>query len=171
MGFVALFTWSGAALAGLYMLAVWLIENDVSKRGAAPSRLPVPVMITHMLLAVTGLLVWVAYLLLDERKLAWAAVGILAMIVLLGLTMFARWIPVYRGTAVAAGTPAGAVGVPAGAAGRPAGGGGPMPGSRAAAYEVPAEGNFPVFMVFAHGLLAMSTLVLVVLTTIGIGGS
>jgi hypothetical protein len=185
MGFIALITWAGAALAGLYMLAVWLIENDVTKRGASASRLPVPVVFGHLLLAVTGLVFWVAYLLLDEKKLAWAAVGILLLIALLGLTMFARWIPVYRGTAPAAaslpaggGLPAGlasrspapyarargAVPVPTGPAGQPA----PVAGLPP---ELPAEGNFPVFMVFAHGVLAVSTLVLVVLTTIGIGGS
>src|SRR5215472_19166185 len=30
MAFVVLITWSAAVLAGLYMLAVWLIENDVT---------------------------------------------------------------------------------------------------------------------------------------------
>src|SRR5436305_10510525 len=138
MGFIALLTWAGAALAGLYMLAVWLIENDMTKRGASASRLPVPVVIGHLLLAVSGLVVWVAYLLLDEQKLAWIAVGILLMIALLGLTMFARWIPVYRGTATpaAASLPAGA-GVPAGLGSWPAVPGGPS-GGRAPLYGHPA---------------------------------
>jgi hypothetical protein len=43
MGFAALITWFIAILAGLYMLAVWLIENDITSC-ATPSRLPAPIM-------------------------------------------------------------------------------------------------------------------------------
>ena len=96
MGFAALITWFAAVLAGLYMLTVWLIENDVTSRRVAPSQLPVPVIFTHLTLAIAGLALWVAYLILDRDSLAWASFGVLAAIVLLGLTMFARWIPVYR---------------------------------------------------------------------------
>jgi hypothetical protein len=38
VGFVVLITWFAAVLLGLFMLAVWLIENDVTDRGVAPSR-------------------------------------------------------------------------------------------------------------------------------------
>jgi hypothetical protein len=141
MGFVVLVTWFAAVLAGLYMLAVWLIENDVTGRTAAPSRLPVPVVLGHVTLAATGLVLWVAYLVVHQDRLAWAAIGVLVGIALLGFTMFARWIPVYRDPVPAAGllgsTPAG-----------------------------PAESNFPVAVVAAHGMFAVSTLVLAVLATV-----
>ncbi len=149
MGFAALITWSAAILAGLYMLTVWLIEKDATGRDAAPSQLPVPVIVTHLLLAVTGLAVWVAYLILDRETLAWTAFGLLAVVALLGVTMFARWIPVYREPA----PPARLAQFPEGA------------------HTVAAEGNFPVAVVLVHGLLALSTLVLVLLTALGIGGS
>ena len=97
MGFATVITWSATALLGLYMFAVWLIENDLTSRGAIPSRLPVPVIFGHLILAVSGLAVWVAFLILGRKTLAWTAVGILVAIALLGATMFARWIPVYRG--------------------------------------------------------------------------
>jgi hypothetical protein len=61
--------------------------------------------------------------------------------------MFARWIPVYRGPA------------------RPAG----IAQLSGDAPAVPAEGNFPVVVVAAHGLLAVSTLVLALLTALGPG--
>src|SRR5215472_9227813 len=80
------------------MFTVWLIENDVTARHTAPSQLPVPVIFTHLALAVTGLVVWVIYLILDRVVLAWTAFGVLCVIALLGITMFARWIPVYRNT-------------------------------------------------------------------------
>ncbi len=140
MGFAALITWFVAVLAGLYMLAVWLIENDVTGRTAAPSRLPVPVVLGHVALAVTGLGLWVAYLAAHQDRLAWASIGVLCCIAVLGFTMFARWIPVHRGPA-------------------PAG----LSGSRP---EGPAESNFPVAVVAAHGMFAVSTLILAVLATV-----
>src|SRR5579859_4782183 len=115
MRFIALIVWFITALWGLYMLAVWLIENDATRQGNSASRLPLPVILAHVTFAVSGLGVWVAYLLLDRRFLAWTAVGILVAIALLGLTMFARWIPVYRMAGDEVSVPAGAL--PAGAPG------------------------------------------------------
>jgi len=141
MRFVALIVWFVTALWGLYMLAVWLIENDATRQGESASRLPLPVILAHVLLAVTGLGVWIAYLLLDRPALAWTALGILVAIAGLGLAMFARWIPVYSATGDEAG-----------------------PGK-----EIPAEGNFPLLIVLAHGTFAVSTVVLVLLTALGVG--
>jgi hypothetical protein len=144
VAFAALITWFAAILLGLFMLAVWLIENDVTDRVVAPSRLPVVIIFAHLSLAAAGLAMWVVYLVLGRKVFAWAAIGILGGIAALGATMFLRWIPVYRGPARTAG--------PA----LPPGG----------ALAVPAEGNFPVAVVAAHGLLAVSTLVLALLTAL-----
>jgi len=141
VAFATAITWTAAVLMGFYMLAVWLIENDLTTRGAIPSRLPVPVIFAHLLLAATGLTVWMAFLLLERKTLAWTAVGILVAIALLGGTMFLRWIPVYREE------------------GRPPRFPGDVP-------PVRPEGNFPVVVVTAHGLLAVSTLVLALLTAL-----
>jgi hypothetical protein len=146
MAYVALITWFATILAGLYMLAVWLIERDVTDSGAADSRLPAPVIFTHLGLAVTGLGVWVTYLILDRPVLAWIAVSILALIAMLGVAMFARWIPVYREPEV--------------------------PGAAQVLTTTgPPEGNFPLVVVCGHGLLAGSTAILVLLTALGVGGS
>jgi len=179
MGFAALITWFAAVLAGLYMFTVWLIENDVTSRHTAPSQLPVPVIFTHLGLAVTGMGVWVAYLVLDRPTLAWTAFGVLCLIVLLGLTMFARWIPVYRDPATAGDGDQIPVYPDTVRVGHP--GQYPVFGHTATAGSpgripvetnpVPAEGNFPVAVVAVHGLLAGSTLVLVFLTALGVGGS
>ncbi len=165
MRFVALIVWFITALWGLYMLAVWLIENDATRQGNAASRLPLPVILAHVGFAVTGLGVWVAYLLLDRPVLAWTAVGILVVIALLGLTMFARWIPVYRMADDEASVPVAAMsGGPAASA--PGAGHAGMPGTG----SLPAEGSFPLLIVLAHGVFAVSTVVLVVLTALGVGG-
>jgi hypothetical protein len=162
MAYIALIAWFVTALGGLYMLVVWLIENDATDQRHAASRLPLPVIVGHVTLALTGLGVWVAYLLLDRDALAWTALGILGGIALLGVTMFARWIPVYRTADVPVATP---VLVPGGGAAGPA----------LAAAQVtdgtPPEGNFPLVVVVAHGTFAVSTVVLVLLTALGVGGS
>lgn len=149
MALIALMTWSGAVLLGLYMLTVWLIENDATGRGAAPSQLPSPVVFTHLALALTGLATWGLYLLTDREQLAWVAVGLLSVIVLLGLLMFTRWIPVHRGPDESYAHPAYA----------------------GHAADLPAEGNFPVAVVACHGVLATITYILVLLTALGVGGS
>jgi len=165
MRFVALIVWFITALWGLYMLAVWLIENDATRPGNSASRLPLPVILAHVTFALSGLVVWVAYLLLDRPALAWVAVGILVAIALLGFTMFARWIPVYRMADDEISVPVAAMagGAP-GAAPEGALGIGML-------QEKPAEGSFPLLIVLAHGVFAVSTVVLVVLTALGVGGS
>jgi hypothetical protein len=146
VAFAALITWFAAVLLGLFMLAVWLIENDVTDRVVAPSRLPVVIIFTHLALAAAGLAMWVTYLVLERKMFAWTAIGILGGIAALGATMFLRWIPVYRGPARLA------------SQAQPSGG----------ALAVPAEGNFPVVVVALHGLLAVTTLVLALLAALGV---
>ena len=169
MAYVALIVWFVTALGGLYMLAVWLIENDATNQRDAASRLPLPVIVAHVSLAVTGFGVWVAYLLLGRRALAWTAVFILVAIALLGVTMFARWIPVYRTTSAQAEP----VRVSRGSLfeSAPATATTTTPAVAQAVYDMPPEGAFPLVVVLAHGTFAVSTVVLVVLTALGVGGS
>ena len=42
MGLIALIAWLTTAGAGLYLLAVWLIEYDRDFQRAAATRLPIP---------------------------------------------------------------------------------------------------------------------------------
>jgi len=58
MAVLALVFWSGTALGGLYLLAIWLVEYDPDFQYAAPTRLPVLVITGHVLFAVVGLLSW-----------------------------------------------------------------------------------------------------------------
>jgi hypothetical protein len=150
MSTIALITWIITALGGLYLLAIWLIEYDREFQGAAATRLPVPVILTHALLAVSGLVLWIVFLAVDQQRLAWAAVVVLGTVAVLGLFMAARWIGVYRAAAAPGRTFA--------AAG---------PGSlRADTAPIPPERHFPVSVVVAHGIFAVTTLVLVVLTAL-----
>src|SRR6476646_11002361 len=94
MGVAALISWFVTAFVGLYLLAVWLIENDVGQ-DAVHSRLPGPVILGHVLLALTGLVFWVIHLLFGAASWGWAAVGVLVGIATLGVTMLTRGIPVH----------------------------------------------------------------------------
>jgi manganese efflux pump family protein len=144
MGVAALFTWMVTVLGGLVLLVIWIIEYDREFQSAAATRLPVPVISAHALLGMGGMLLWVAYLLLDEERLAWATAAILGAVAVLGLVMAARWIRVYR-----------TVGDP-----------GP---SLTRNVSVPPERNFPLPVVVAHGLLAVTTVILVVFTALSAG--
>jgi hypothetical protein len=148
MPLVALLTWIITAGAGLYLLTIWLIEYDREFQSAAATRLPVPVISAHALLAVAGLVVWGVYLITDTPRLALAAAATLIVVAALGLTMAVRWFSVYRAHDSAAVR-------------------GQRPG-----ITVPPERNFPLPVVIGHGLFAVATLVLVVVTAIGeVGGS
>jgi hypothetical protein len=145
MGIAALTAWIVTASGGLYLLIVWLIEDDGANQGAAASRLPGLTVTSHMLLALGGLAIWVAHLVTGSQALAWWASAFLVVVAALGVTMLARWIPVYQAPIPAA----------------------PLPPF--AAPEVPAERNFPLVVVLAHGVLGVSALLLVLLATLQSG--
>lgn len=148
----ALFTWFITVFAGLYLLAVWLIEYDISAPGGAVSRLPRTVVGGHVLLAASGLGAWVGYLIVNRHLLAWIALAALVAVALLGFTMLGRWIMVRR--AISATFHAR-----------------PRDAFALARTPLPAESHFPIPVVVAHGLLAVSTLTLVALTCLGMNGS
>ena|SRR5215831_9515301 len=146
MGFAALISWFVTAFVGLYLVAVWLIENDVTQRGGHASRLPGPVILGHVLLALTGFVLWVVHLLSGSTAWGWAALGFLGGIAALGLTMFTRWIPVHAAFVRAEASR-----------------------GMSADFDFPAERAFPLTVVTIHGLLALATLTLVLLAMFGAG--
>ena len=146
MNVAALFTWMITILAGLVLLVIWIIEYDPEFQSASATRLPVPVISAHALLGLGGLMLWIGYLLEDQQQLAWATVVALGTVATLGLIMAARWIRVYR--AFADPGPA-------------------LTRSNAA----PPERSFPLPVVIGHGVLAVTTLVLVLFTALGVGPS
>jgi hypothetical protein len=144
MSVAALFTWMVTILAGLILVVIWIIEYDPEFQTAAATRLPVPVISAHALLGVGGLMLWIGYLLENQQQLAWATVAALGTVAVLGLIMAARWIGVYR-TVVDPGP------------------------SLTRSTTVPPERNFPLPVVVVHGILAVTTLVLVLFTALGVG--
>lgn len=151
MAMAALMLWIATAAAGVTLLGAWLRSDQVRREVTAPGRhrrLPPQLVFTHLVVAVTGLGVWVAFLVVKAGDLAWVTVALLALVVVVGATMFARWVPSYRASRR---TPA------YWAAREPRGG----PG---AAHRVPGRGSqtLPVAVVVGHGVLAVTTVALVV---------
>lgn len=181
MPVLALFTWIITALGGLFLLAIWLIEYDPEFQRAAATRLPIPVISGHVLCAVSGLAVWILYLVTDDDSFAWATVVLLGAVAVLGLTMAVRWLGVYRSSTLPGRTvrlssaAAGSAEAPGDAwtqvQGWPASGGGYAATTTATEITVPPERHFPVTVVIAHGVFALTTIVLVVLTVLGVAGS
>jgi hypothetical protein len=141
MGIAALITWVLTAGGGFYMLATWVSNGGT--RQPRTSNFPPALIFGHFALAAIGLVVWIIYVITDTEALTWVAFVLLLPVALLGFIMVSRWLPARRTSAHAAvGTSA--VG--------------------------PPEQRFPVPVVAGHGLLAVVTLVLVLLTALGVGG-
>lgn len=161
MSVICLIMWLLTAGFGLYLAIIWLIEYDKDFQSVAATRLPPPVLAGHALAAAGGLMLWIAYLVWGYHRLAWYSVIALVLAATLGLTMAIRWISVYR--AKRASDRVAVIGLTALAAGHS------YP-SRPAA-EGPPERNFPLPVVIVHGIFAVTTLTLVLLTALGAGGS
>ena len=148
MKWAALIVWVITALGGFGLLGIWLQRGGMKQAAQPGRRIRPPVIFTHMLLAATGLVLWIIFLASGTRGFAWVAFGLLLVVASLGFGMLALWLQ--RRGAV---TPAAAPGPP--------GGEGTMP----------AEQHFPIPIVVGHGLVAATTLVLVLLAALKVGGS
>jgi hypothetical protein len=140
MEWAALITWVITAGGGFVLLAIWLARGGMRPQQGAGNRIRPPLIMSHFLLAATGLVLWIVYLIDDKKTLAWIAFVLLLVVATLGFAMFAIWL---RRRTAAAGS----------------------------VTEQPAEQHFPIAVVGLHGILAATTLVLVFLTAIGVGGS
>jgi hypothetical protein len=138
MDVAALIAWLLTAVGGFFLLGTW-----ITKGGTRNSRFSPVLIFGHFALAAAGLVVWIIYLFADSSALAWTALILLVPVALLGFTMLARWIPTYRSSSVAS-----------------AGG----PGTTAS--PEPAEKAFPVPVVIGHGLFAVVTVVLVLISAL-----
>lgn len=144
MKWVALITWVLTAGGGFVLLSIWLSRGGMRQQREAGNRIRPPLIMSHFLLAAAGLVLWIIYLASDNDTLAWIAFIALLVVALLGFAMFAIWLRRRQGRAAPA---------------------------EAVTPDTPAEQHFPVSIVALHGVLAAVTLVLVLLTAVGVGES
>ena len=141
MKWAALITWLLTAGGGFVLLSIWLARGGLKAAHDAGNRIRPVQIFSHFALAAAGLVLWIVYVVSDSDALAWIAFGILLVVAALGFTMLAIWL---RRRQEADGPS--------------------VPGR-------PAEQHFPVAVVGLHGVLAATTLVLVLLAAAGVGGS
>jgi hypothetical protein len=142
MRWAALILWVITAGGGFVLLSIWLARGGMRQGAGAGSRIRPPLILSHFLLAATGLVLWIIYLANDSDTVAWIAFALLLVVALLGFTMLGIWLRQRQGRAGAVET---------------------------AVAERPPEQHFPVPVVVAHGLLAATTLVLVLLAAADVG--
>jgi hypothetical protein len=141
MKWAALIAWVVTAGGGFVLLAIWLARGGMRQGREPGARIRPALILSHFLLAATGLVIWIVYLASDKDALAWVALGILGAVAVLGWTMFAIWWQRRQRGAV----------------------------TQAVDPGTPAEQHFPVPIVALHGVLAVTTVALVFLTAIGVG--
>jgi manganese efflux pump family protein len=141
MGIAALVTWLVTAGFGSFMLLRWIRRGGL-RRGDAGTHFPPAFVLTHFGLATGGLAVWIAYLVTDRSGLAWTAFAALVIVAMLGGFLVRRWTLDGR-AAMAAGAPSPPVDL--------------------------AEQHIPRPPVVLHGIFAVSTVVLVLVSALGVG--
>ena len=88
-----LVSWLVTASLGAFMLRTWLARGGLRSERAKAGGLPPQLIFGHAAAALTGLLVWVAFVASGARPLAWAAVVLLMAAVGLGLCTVTLWTP------------------------------------------------------------------------------
>jgi manganese efflux pump family protein len=93
VGIVTLITWLVTAGIGAYMLSALIARGGLRQQRATRGALPPAVLFGHFSLALTGLVVWVSYLVTGWAALAWSAVGLLMPAIGLGISTVTLWTP------------------------------------------------------------------------------
>src|SRR5262245_37540336 len=89
MEWAALISWIVTAGGGFVLLAIWWNRGGMRQREGGQIR---PALIlSHFGLAAIGLVLWIVYVATDSEALAWIAFALLAVVAVLGFTMFAVW--------------------------------------------------------------------------------
>jgi hypothetical protein len=84
--------WCLTAIAGSYLLAVWLAHGGLRQQATRITVFPATLIFSHPLLGLAGLACWIGYLLSRRAALAWLAFACLCLTALLGFIMFTRWL-------------------------------------------------------------------------------
>lgn len=141
MDIAALIAWLVAAGSGAYVLGSWIAHGGTLRRRARGTGTgsPPAVVFAHFGLALSGLAVWVAYLAGGWAALAWAAVALLVPVAGLGMATLVNGLPGRsRRTTAMAGAGTGSV-----------------------------RARLSPLVVAAHGALAVTTMILVLLAALG----
>jgi hypothetical protein len=93
LGILTLISWLCTVSLGAYMLATVVGRDGLRRQRTVRDGLPPGVLISHFSLALTALLIWVGYLATGWAALAWSAVGLLTPAFGLGICTVTLWTP------------------------------------------------------------------------------
>jgi hypothetical protein len=205
MDTAALIVWLVTAGSGAYVLGSWLAHGGSLRRRAGGTGAPPAVIFGHFGLALTGLVIWIVYMVAGWAALAWTAVGVLLPVAGLGMATLAvglpglpslpglsgRPVPAVAGSAPAGSSTGGSV--PGGSVPGGSVPGGSVPGGSVAGGSVPggadtgstagtgntatdgpgraasAKRRLSPLIVVGHGVVAVTTMLLVLLAALGVG--
>jgi hypothetical protein len=88
-----LIAWLLTASIGAYMLTRWIGSGGVQRQRAHPEGVGPGMIFGHMGGALTGLAVWVSYVITGWTPLAWAAVIVLMPVIGFGISTVTCWTP------------------------------------------------------------------------------
>ncbi|HET7398940.1 MAG TPA: hypothetical protein VFJ94_10500 [Intrasporangium sp.] len=164
MATAALITWIITAGFGFFMLSTWLSHGGAragsgAGNAGAATHFPPAAVFAHALLAAAGLVVWIIYLLGNSRTLAWVAFADLVVVAGIGDVLVLRWRKDRVGAPPAAGVRTGRRGAEGSADST----------SRGTSGVALAEQRIPTAAVVAHGIFAVTTVVLVLVTALRAG--
>ena len=152
MAIAALVTWLITAGFGFFMLIRWATRGGLREVPRAGTNFPRVRVFAHFGLAAAGLIVWIIYLVTGNTFWAWIAVADLILVALLGGLLVRQWTKDGRAAmASAARSDAGAA------------------PSTAGPVDL-AEQHIPRQPVVIHGVFAVSTVILVLLSAFGVAG-
>ena len=93
MGLAALIAWLLTASIGGYMLRTWVARGGLRRQRATGVGVPPGVVFGHASAALTGLTVWISYLVTGWRPLAWLGVTLVCTAICLGICTVTLWTP------------------------------------------------------------------------------
>jgi hypothetical protein len=93
LGVAALTVWLFTAGVGAYMLRTWIARGGLRRQRATGVGAPPALVFGHPSAALSGLAIWVGYLITGLDALAWAGVGLIAAAITLGISMVTLWTP------------------------------------------------------------------------------
>lgn len=143
IGVAALISWLLTAAFGGVLVLLWTARSGSrplrrvrrATYGRPPPYIPRSLVVTHVALALGGLAAWTAAIVGALEGPAYVAVAALLVVALLGASMFVRWLGSRRARRAAR-----------------------------AMDGAPAESRLPTMVVLGHGVLGVTTVVLVLLS-------
>jgi hypothetical protein len=93
---VVLVSWLLTEALGAFMLRGWIVSGGAARARRQPRRdegMSLPVLASHAGLNLTGLVIWIVFLLSGAKVLAWVALGFMAPAIGLGISTVTIWTP------------------------------------------------------------------------------